>query len=143
MNVNSEPFVPRFTQNNMLLYYPTFTYQPLGVTSTQEPVVNDTAWTPVWSDMFQLAEQERIQREIQLQEQDEAWKSWYNQMLCAQRNLVHVRPERQNYCNVDRLEAAAVVIHNQWETVLVKPNGVQHQMLCGNQKSHPLGHTGN
>jgi len=102
MNVHSEPFVPRrLVQNPTIM-----PYQPLGHTSGQPIVdhIDDASWTPLWSDMFKIAQQERERRELQEYERAEDYRQYVNRYVCQQRNLIHVRPQRQIYCNVSKIE---------------------------------------
>jgi len=125
MNVHSEPFVPRggaMLDTRFVSMMPQFStqtyfdpnqmyYQPLGHSTSQHVFAEtDSEWTPVWSDMFQLAEQERDRREFEHHEQVEDSRRQFNQYLCQQRNLIHVHPERQIYINVETLEKRAAII---------------------------------
>jgi hypothetical protein len=120
MNIHSEPFVPRLNlsaNDNIFSIEPAITYQfwtssflpgeiwrpgqpptyrPLGQESSN--IQSDNAeWTPLWSDMFQMAEQEWERRYMEEHEHREQGRRWCNEYICAQRNLIHVQPVRC-YC---------------------------------------------
>jgi hypothetical protein len=116
MNADSKPFVPRQRSAVLNPFSEMLTYQPLGQAPGQAAAshVHDAAWTPLWSDMFQLALQERERREFQDFEKAEELRWCFNQSICQQRNLIHVQPQRKIYCNVKRLEEqAAVTLHGK------------------------------
>lgn len=137
MNVHSDVFVPRFSgpyfpdyptwtpltiQNDFYYLAPgaygpdSFdwaqqTYLPLPLDTSDAGSVagveNDVAWTPVWSDVFEAAEQERQQRDFATHQENERTRQWWNTKVCSERKLIHVEPVRESWCDVQELEKQA------------------------------------
>ena len=114
MNPYSDPFVP---QQFTLLTPGSFSLQP---TQSHDTINHDSQWTPIWSDVFKMAEEARMKQEIQKYQEEQALRSWINLQKCQSRNLIHVQPEKEMSCNVIELEkaaAASVKENTKWAIV--------------------------
>lgn len=82
---------------------------PLGEFEPEMKMENDASWTPLWSDLFQVAEQERERREFEEHEENENSRRRWNTWICSERKLIHVAPApaREVYCNVKEIERLA------------------------------------
>jgi len=107
MNPHSEPFVPQFT---LLPGADTLSVEGHIGYAVSHPGVHDTQWTPIWSDVFTMAQEKRAQEELRQHEEFQAGRRWVNYQRCRARNLIHVQPRKEMCCDVLELEKSLATL---------------------------------